>query len=253
MFVYMSSPESVVFQKSPTSQKKRLKGKIQPTWRRMLEKTKPSIWISLALTLASIAVVTWLGPSEASLGANVRLVYLHGAWVWTALVAFGCAGFAGLAGLVLKNANYHRWSQALGRTGLVFWITYLPISMWAMQTNWNGLFLAEPRFRLAVIFSISGLLLQIGLTLMAEPAWTSSANLVFGLALLFSLSNTSEVMHPPSPIWMSDSWRIKIFFLVLLGLTLVAGWHTGRWFYQAGQFGQAAPEPENLNQPQTSL
>ena len=36
------------------------------------------------LTLLAIIVMTFFGPEEATLGSNVRLVYLHGAWVLTA-------------------------------------------------------------------------------------------------------------------------------------------------------------------------
>ena len=131
--------------------------------------------------LAGIGLVTLLSPAEKVLGANARIVYLHGVWVWAALAAFVAAGATGAAALALRTnpkagtADLHAWSRALGRTGLFFWITYLPISMWAMETSWNGLYLAEPRFRLAVIFTVTGLLLQVGLALMNRPAWTSLA------------------------------------------------------------------------------
>lgn len=179
-----------------------------------------------------VAAITALGPAEKTLGANVRVVYLHGAWVWAALFAFVVAGLSGMAGLVTGKAAVHAWSRAFGRTGLFFWITYLPISIWAMQTNWNGLFLAEPRFRLAVIFAVSGLLLQLGLALMAQPRWTSAGNFLYLLALLGALFNTPNVMHPSSPIFSSDSWRIQIYFAGLVLLTLLAVWQIARWLLQ---------------------
>src|SRR5512133_1911716 len=102
------------------------------------------------ITILVIALLTFFGPEEKSLGSNVRIVYLHGAWVMAAEAAFIAAALAGLLGLILRREIFHAWSAALGRTGIVFWVTYLPLSMFAMQTNWNGLFLAEPRFRLAM-------------------------------------------------------------------------------------------------------
>ena len=105
------------------------------------------------ITVIAIALLTLLGPEEKSLGANVRIVYLHGAWVLTAEIAFFAAALAGLFGLILHKDIFHAWSAALGRTGILFWVTYLPLSLFAMQSNWNGLFLAEPRFRLAMIFA----------------------------------------------------------------------------------------------------
>lgn len=179
------------------------------------------LWFSL--TLAGIAILTFLGPSEKSLGSNVRIVYLHGAWVWTALVVFVCAAAAGAAGLVTRRDDLHRWSLALGRTGLFFWIAYLPLSMWASQLNWNGLFLTEPRWRIAFVFSIVGLLLQLGVTLIDRPALASAANILFLIALATGLSTADRVMHPASPIFTSGSLRIQFFFIGLVSLTLLAG------------------------------
>jgi hypothetical protein len=190
----------------------------------------PTLW--LGISLAGIALLTAFGPAEKTLGTNVRVVYLHGVWVWAALVGFLLAGLVGLAGLLTRRDSLHRWSRALGRTGLLFWITYIPISMWAMQTNWNGLFLAEPRFKLAVIFAIGGLLLQAGLVLMEAPIWASLGNLLYLVALLVALRTTQNVMHPPAPILNSDAWRIQVFFGLLFLLTLFAAWHVARWWHR---------------------
>jgi hypothetical protein len=185
----------------------------------------------LLFVLFVIAGFTAVGPSEKTLGSNVRIVYLHGAWVWAAMAAFLAAAVIGLAGLVLRRQALHLWSRALGRTGLFFWITYLPISMWAMQTNWNGLFLAEPRWRLAVVFAVSGLLMQIGLALVEDHAWASAVNLFFASALILALQNTQNVMHPPAPILNSDTLYIQSYFTGLLLLTLMAVWQIARWWY----------------------
>ncbi len=199
-----------------------------------MEKRTRSPWLFLLALAAAIAAFTSLGPSERSLGLNVRVVYLHGAWVWAALASFLAAAAAGLAGFLRDRASgsgpsaWHRWSRALGRTGLLFWITYLPISMWAMQTNWNGLFLAEPRWRLAVVFAVAGLLLQLGVTLMEDARWASAGNLVFAGALFLALRTTENVMHPPSPVFDSDSLRIQLFFAGLLALILLAALQIAR-------------------------
>jgi hypothetical protein len=186
----------------------------------------PFLW--LGLTLLAIVVVTALGPAEKSLGTNVRVVYLHGAWVWTALVCILAAALVGLVGLITRRQGIHYWSRVLGRTGLVFWITYLPLSLWAMQTNWNGLFLSEPRWRVAIIFAIGGLAIQIGITLLENPAWASGLNLVYVVILMYVLQTTDQVMHPGSPIFGSGSQRIQIYFLTLLVLTLLAAWQLAR-------------------------
>lgn len=186
----------------------------------------------LGVLVILLALLTMVGPAERSLGSNVRVVYLHGVWVWTALVAFTLAALVGLVGLLLRRKELHLWSRALGRTGLVFWITYLPLSMWAMQTNWNGLFLQEPRWKLAIVFAVGGLVLQVGLTLIENPTWASGFNLIYWLVLLMALQVTEEVMHPASPVFNSDSTRIQVFFLGLLGISLLLAWQVFRWWYQ---------------------
>lgn len=197
-------------------------------WMNCKQGSLPLFWFGL--TVVGIAISTTLAPAEKALGNNVRVVYLHGAWVWVSLISLAAAAGSGSLGLLTRKSAWHGWSQALGRTGLFFWVTYLPISMWAMQTNWNGLFLNEPRWRLAVIFSISGLLLQIGLSLIQRPSWTSAANLLFFVLLVYVLQTTAQVLHPPSPILTSDAWHIKIYFLSLVTLTLLAAWQVARWW-----------------------
>jgi hypothetical protein len=189
--------------------------------------------ILFILLLLVVALFTALGPAEKSLGTNVRVVYLHGAWVWAALAAFFAAAVVGLIGLILHRYQLNTWSRALGRTGLFFWITYLPLSIWAMQTNWNGLFLAEPRWRLAVVFAIGGLVLQIGLSLVENPAWASAFNLFYAALLWMALRTTDQVMHPSSPVLDSDVWRIQVFFGGLVVLTLLVAWQVARWWHSA--------------------
>jgi hypothetical protein len=191
----------------------------------------PLLWFILVLLVT--AGLTALGPQDQSLGNNVRIVYLHGAWVLTAETALGLSAAAGLLGILFRREKLHRWSAALGATGLFFWVTSLPLSLWAMQANWNGLFLVEPRFRVAVIFSVAGVLLQLGLTLLARPLFTSLFNVLFYTGLRIALSRAAYVMHPPpSPIFSSGILSLQVFFVVVLLLTLTAAWFMTRWWLQ---------------------
>jgi hypothetical protein len=156
---------------------------------------------------------------------------LHGAWVLAAELAFLAAALAGAMALITRRDTFHNWSAALGRTGIFFWVTYLPLSLWAMQSNWNGLFLSEPRFRLALIFAVTGVLLQVGLWLININWVTSLANIIFILVLRLAFSTADNVMHPPpSPIFNSGNYLIIGFFIALIVLTLVAGYFLTRVF-----------------------
>jgi len=194
----------------------------------------PRLKSPLTLFVASVIVIALLalfGPEEKSLGASVRIVYLHGAWVLAAELAFIAAGLAGSLALIARRDIFHRWSAALGRTGIFFWVTYLPLSLWAMQSNWNGLFLSEPRFRLAAIFAVTGVLLQVGLWLINVDWLTSLANLAFIVVLRVIFSTAENIMHPPpSPIFNSGNYTIIGFFIALILLTLVAAYFLTRVF-----------------------
>jgi hypothetical protein len=189
----------------------------------------PFFWFVLAVL--TTAGLTALGPQEQSLGSNVRIVYLHGAWVLTAEIAFGLSALVGLLGIFSRIDRLHHWSSALGRTGLFFWVVDLPLSVWAMETNWNGLFLSEPRFRIAVIFAITGVLLQVGVTLLARPVFTSLFNVLFFVALWIGLKEAGYVLHPPpSPIFGSGILSLQLFFIGLMLLTMIAAWFLTRWW-----------------------
>ena len=189
----------------------------------------PLIW--LLITFLAIILLTAIAPAEKTLGENVRIVYLHAAWVWAALLIILAAAVTGLVALLTRRPELHYWSRALGRVGLLFWITFLPMSILAMQATWNGLFLAEPRWRTAFIFAVTGILLQLGLSFL-QPVWASILNLIYWASLFFSILGVVNVLHPASPIRDSNSIAIQLFYLSLLALTLVLAGLITRWLYK---------------------
>jgi hypothetical protein len=189
-------------------------------------------WLLFLITCLAIIILVFYGPAEHSLGTHIRIVYLHGAWVWVSLAAFLLAAIFGVLGLITQRSPFQAWSKAFGRTGLIFWITYLPLSLLAMESNWNGLFLAEPRWKLALVFTITGILLQVGTTLADKPNLTSVVNVGYFVALVIAIQQTENVMHPASPILNSDAIRIQVYFFGLMLLILFAAWQIARWWYR---------------------
>lgn len=190
-------------------------------------------WPGFLVNLLVFGLVAAFAPLERTLGANARIVYAHGAWVWSGKVAFALAalaGLAGLAGMLLKRwRGWTIWSLALGRTGLFFWLTYLPMSLLVMQLNWGGVFFDEPRFRIPLTFGIVGLLLQVGLAILSTGWITNLANLLFGAALWWQLGGIENVLHPDSPIFDSNSRLIQVFFIFLFLLALLFGAQVAVW------------------------
>ncbi|TDA66671.1 MAG: hypothetical protein D9V45_07015 [Chloroflexi bacterium] len=187
----------------------------------------------LLITIAAIVALTALGPTERTLGENLRLVVLHGAWVWTGKILFAAAALAGLAGLLLPRSFWSNLSLALGRAGLLFWLTYLPMSLVVQMQNWGGIFWDEPRWRVPFTFGVVGLLLQLGLWVINQSRVTDLVNLVYGIVLWWQLGAITNILHPDSPIFGSDSTGIQFFFLGLLGLTLFASAQITRLLYRS--------------------
>jgi len=114
--------------------------------------------------------------------------------------------------------------------GLVFWVSALPLSLWAMQVNWNGLFLMEPRWRMAWAFGVAGVLLQVGL-LFLPLAWSAVSNFLFVLVLVGSLFRTPLVLHPPLPVFRASDMRFPVHFLLVLVSLMMAQWSWARALY----------------------
>lgn len=188
-------------------------------------KRSPFLWFSLLL-VSAIFFAT-IAPFEKTLRANARFVYFHGAWVWAGMLSFLIAAVAGLLALILQRSNLHHGSQAWGRVGTFYWVLFLPMSLAAMQINWGGLFLDEPRWQIPLNLAIIGLLLQIGLSFFPVQ-WTSIGNLLFGLLFLGWMRGTDAILHPDSPIFNSEARGIQIFFFGLVLILSLAAYFLAR-------------------------
>jgi len=176
----------------------------------------------LLALLAITILMAWLAPLDVVLGEISRLAYVHGAMVWVALICFTTGALLGLAHLLTKQATLHWQSQLLVRSGLLFWIGYLPIGMWTARLAWSNVFLAEPRYAMAFAVGITGIAFQVGAALMENDRLDSMLNVLLGLIVWTLLVRTPLVMHPSGPIRDSQSWDIKVLFsgLVIMGLLI---------------------------------
>jgi hypothetical protein len=185
-------------------------------------------WLVLLFLVASSILLAALAPTDQVLGSGLRIVYLHGTWVWAALLAFAAAALTGLLGLILRKDGLIRWSIGLGRSATVFWLISLLLSLAAMQTNWNGLYLAEPRWRVGVRFGVVAVLLQTAGALLRKPRLSGALNILFFGLLAGVLGVTTSVLHPPSPVFASPSMELRLSFLALLACTGAAAIWLGR-------------------------
>lgn len=187
------------------------------------------LWFGLLLIISILFAAS--APLEKTLGANARFVYFHGAWVWAGMLGFLLAAVIGMLALILRRPDLHRWSQAWGRAGLIYWVLFLPMSLAAMQANWGGLFLDEPRWQIPLNLVVVGLLLQIGLAFFPVP-WTSTGNILFGLLFFGWMSGTQAVLHPDSPIFNSEARGIQFYFFGLVLILAAATYFLARSLLQ---------------------
>lgn len=189
--------------------------------------------LALILTLAVILLLTTLAPAEKTLGANLHLVLLHGAWVWSGKVCFALASLFAIAALIWYK---HKWwlllSRSLAYCGLFFWLTYLPMSLWVMKLNWGGFFFDEPRWRIPFFFGIVAVLLQAGLWLFNNHWLTAAGNLIFGVVLWWQLGGIENILHPDSPISQSSSGSIQGYFILLLILAILFAAQLVLWIFE---------------------
>jgi len=170
----------------------------------------------LLVLVATAVLLSGLAPKDRVLGSSLRIVYFHGAWVWAALLAFAAAALSGLFGFVLNRQRLHAWSVGMARSATVFWLTSLLLSLAAMQSSWNGLYLAEPRWRLGVRFGVAALLLQVAVAMLHRTRLGSGLAIAFFGLLTAALLTTPAVMHPSSPVFSSESIAMRASFLALL-------------------------------------
>lgn len=82
----------------------RVHGRLQP----MRNNLSPGMCLIVAL-LFMLAFVA-LSPAERTLGTDVHLVHLRGAWAWSALVGLAVAVVLGIIGLAGRNVITQSWS-----------------------------------------------------------------------------------------------------------------------------------------------
>lgn len=190
---------------------------------------------SLLVIGTAIAVVLVVAPLDRVLGGVSRLVYLHGAMVWVALVGFTIAGMAGVGHLVTGRPAWYRWSQGIERSAIVFWAGYLPLSVVAADLAWNGVFWAEPRWAMAAQILIVAVAFQVGGALVGRPEINSTLNVMVAGVTWWLIVRTPLIIHPDNPIGASDSMGIKLSFAGLVLLCGLAALQVARWLRPAAQ------------------
>jgi hypothetical protein len=167
----------------------------------------------LLLLLVGVA----LAPAEARLGNLVKLVYVHGALVWTGLLSFTVAGLLGLVALAVRRPVLYRGTRAAGTAALIVWICYVISSMavtaltWGQLIAWN-----EPRVRATGLILVAAVVLDIVVWLVDHDGFTAIVNMIMGVVPWIVVRQAGVIRHPVDPIGGSESAAIQGFYLLIV-------------------------------------
>ncbi len=178
----------------------------------------------LVILLLLLAILLWLSPVEQTLGQTVKLVYLHGALVRTAVILFAVALPVNLVAAINGRDSWLAWGKALAWTAIGIWLLHTLFSMITTYAAW-GVFIAwgEPRTRFTFNLAAVGLL-ALAVTGLVDHARFSAG--VFGVVagiVLALMPGLGFIQHPLDPIGSSPSGAIRLFYAAILLVSLALG------------------------------
>lgn len=199
-------------------------------------------WLVPALTIVAAAFLVWRAPEERTIGAGIKIVYVHVSFTWAGMLGFCLAAVLGAILVVKPNQKIAAWNAVIAWVAWGWFAIGFLLSLWAAKVNWGAIYWQEPRVQAALHFLI------ISLCLMMVGRWLTSVRLRGALSaflvfiLMWSLLGTPLVMHPRSPIRASGSLAIKLTFLSMFLLSALAA----TWVAWYARIGRPKSSPEEF-------
>lgn len=179
----------------------------------------------LALVAAGVVAVAAgvaLVPPDKVLGADVRMVFFHGAVTWTGIVMTVLAGVVGLSLLLFARPLVSVvWrAQSLGA---LFWSASLILSFPVMIRTWGGVMWNEPKLLMSAEVVTALLVVWAAGLVVEAPRVIGGLSVAAAVIMGVLLAVTPGAFHPDNPIMNSgDPLFVASFFLVALGLVIIA-------------------------------
>ncbi len=182
------------------------------------------IWPAFIGLSVLLALLLWLAPAEQTLGQAVKLVYLHGALVRTAMALFAIALPINLVALIRDQGNWATWGKALVWGAAAIWLAHTLFSMVTTYATW-GIAIAwfEPRTRFTFGLAGVSVLFIAAAHLVNNARFSSLVFVVLSGLVLSMLPRLGFIQHPLDPIGTSTSSAIRAFYAVILLVTLILG------------------------------
>ena len=190
--------------------------------------------------LIALAVLLWLSPAEQTLGQAVKLVYLHGTLVRTAMLIFAASLPVNLLALVRRQRNWAAWGKAFVWGAVTIWLAHTVFSMVTTYVTW-GIAIAwfEPRTRFTFAVAGASVIFVAIAHFMKNARFSSLSFVVLSGLILSLLPRLGIIQHPLDPIGTSTSSAIRAFYAAILAITLILGGLLITWFQN-----KLPPEPD---------
>ena len=192
------------------------------------------VWPLLAGLGVILFVLLWLSPAERTLGQVVKLVYLHGALVRTAMILFAISLPVNLVALIGGRSGWLAWGKALIRTAVAVWLVHTLMSMVTTYAAW-GVFIAwfEPRTRFTFAVAAVGLVIVATAHLVGDDRFSALASVALAGLTLALAPRLGSIQHPLNAIGLSPSNAIRAYYTTiwvvsLFMAALFAIWLRGR-------------------------
>jgi hypothetical protein len=187
-------------------------------------------WPLLAGLGLVLLALLWLSPAERTLGQIVKLVYLHGALVRTAMVFFTISLPVNLVALFGGRNAWLAWGQALIWTAVTIWLLHTLFSTITTYAAW-GVFIAwfEPRTRFTFTVAAVGLLIIVIAHLVGDDRFSALAFVLLAGLTLALAPRLGAIQHPLDAIGSSSSNAIRAYYTAIWVVSLMMGGLLAIW------------------------
>jgi heme exporter protein C len=196
---------------------------------RVLARVTPggSLIVLVVWTMAFVAVIA---PPDQLMGHAQRIVYVHVAVAWFALMAFVVTAATAIASAWRRNSEWDAWSHAAAEVGwLSCSLTLITGSIWAHQawgTWWTWDARLTTAFVLWLVYTAMLFVRSCGMSETRQARWSaalSAAGLV-DLPLVVMATRWFRGMHPVAPemepmmrlVLLATVGSFAVFFSYLL-------------------------------------
>ncbi len=177
------------------------------------------LWAALAV---AAGLILWLSPDEQTLGTGMKWVYIHLAFIWTAMLGMLIAGILSLIQVFSDRAGWRQWGTAITWATLGVLVFAIITSIAVMQVNWGGISWEEPRTQALLRASAIWLIVTIAGPWIAHRRLRGVLIAVVAAVALIPMRYGPLAIHPQNALGTSPSDAIRLAAVGLFGVVFVA-------------------------------